>query len=299
MAPKQNGLYYMGRVNKLGQLNNDLLSNSILNPKSIIRGKHAWTFIETIQLQVGEIPFIYGKLSKYHPDAEIKVVEPIIRAEVKRDEPNLSIATSPFLYIPYYSGIVFMHVSGHIMPKIFMKRFQEIIEESNGNFFVNCEIEPITDLRTFATKLKLLDSINQISATVHPPNPLFGPLWKSLREYIVMRRTDSMYIKEDAKEKGSINTDLARHVAAVADQTEDRVYKPDNELPIGDAAILMAADGYGTGQVRGLQGDTMIVIKTSETMRNFSFERDPDPVELFKVASKLFDEIEQKRHLQH
>jgi hypothetical protein len=41
-------------------------------------------------------------------------------------------------------------------------------------------------------------------------------------------------------------------------------------IPIGDAAILMAADGYGSGYVKGKQDDVMVVIKTSETLRNYS-----------------------------
>lgn len=299
MLRKRRGTYYLGRVVKLGQLNDETLVKSLLNPISINRGKYAWTFIETKLFNDEQRHFVFGKLSKYSPDAQEKFVEPAIRAEAVRVAPNLSIATSPFIYIPAQSGIAFLNVAQHIPQWMFIRRFCEIIHETNGNFFVNCGIETISDLRTFAAKLKLLDGIYEISATIFPPNPLFGHLWKPLRDYIALRKVDTMAITEKSTDDDPINTDLPKHVSAAAEQTEARPYAPREPLPIGDAAILMAADGYGDGLIEGKQGDNVVVIRTSETARNFSFERDPDPVQLYEIASRMFEEVERQRHLEH
>jgi hypothetical protein len=299
MPRKTRGTYYLGRVIKLGQLNQETLIRSLLNPVSINRGKHAWTFIDTKLFNEEQRYFIFGKLSKYSPDAQVKVVQPDIRTEAVRIEPNLSIASSPFIYIPAYSGVVFLHVVPHIPQWMFIRRFCEIILETNGHFFVSCEIETISDLRTFAAKLKLLDGIYEISATIFPPNPLFGPLWRPLKDYIDSRSVGTMEIKEEAKGDTPINTDLPKHVEAAAEQTEAQPYNPKGPLPIGDAAILMAADGYGSGRIDGKQGDKFITISTSETVRNFSFDRNPDPIQLYEIASRVFEEIERQRHLEH
>jgi len=299
MDNQRRGTYYLGRVLKFGELNAERLAQAILNPTPIVRGKHAWTFIASQEYKDRHRNFVFGKLSKYSPDAQVKVVEPALKAEIIRGEPNLSIATSPFIYIPEYSGIAFLHIAPHIKQNTFVKKFCELVEESAGGFFVSCQIELISDLRTFAAKLQLLDGIFEISADVHPPNPLWGPLWMPLKDYIASRRAQTMSIKEEATGEIPLATDLTKHVIAAAEQTPDRPYLPKTELPIGDAAILMAADGYGDGLVKGRQGDQFIIIRTAETVRNIGFEREPDPIKLYDVVAKIFEEMEKQRHMEH
>ncbi len=61
----------------------------------------------------------------------------------------------------------------------------------------------------------------------------------------------------------------------------------------------MAADGYGTGTVSGTQEDRTVTIKTSQTVRNFSFSKDPDPWALYEAAADVFERINRERHLEH
>src|SRR5690606_9861933 len=103
---------------------------------------------------------------------------------------------------------------------------------------------------------------------------------------------------EDSSLGEPLDTDLAEHVEGIVQQSAEKPYAPD-PLPIGDAAILMAADGYGKGSVRGKQGDDVIVIRTSETVRNFSFERDPDPEKLYKKTNGILERIKEERHMEH
>lgn len=298
MAQFKNGTYYLGRVIKHGMLNQDKLIEAILKPKPITAWGFDWTFINAQKEKINNIDFIYAKLCKYSPDAEVMVIDPEKGAELKQDEPNLRIAASPFVYLPEFSGISFLRVSNNIEPKTFMKRFAALAKNKYGNFFVDCEVEPISDLRSFAIKLSKLEGIFNISASISPPNPLFGPLWEDLKNYLETRRTDRMKIQEESGGDNTISTNLPNLVKSVSEQTLEKPFIP-NKVDIGDAAILMAADGYGSGYVRGRQKGETVVIKTSETIKNFSFLKEPKPEELFRKAYAIFKKIKEDRHMKH
>jgi hypothetical protein len=216
-----------------------------------------------------------------------------------QQEPNLRVASSPFVYIPDYSGVAFLRVSNQIEEWHFTDHFARIVEETHLGFFVECQLNLIADLKTFAVKLRSLSGIYRISAKVVPPNPSFGPLWKPLREYIKKRRSGQMVVREDSKSQEPLNTDLPAIVEKVANQSENEPYIPVEELPIGDAAVLMAADGYGTGHIKGQQEGAVVVIRTTDTNRNFSFDKEPIAEELFAEAVEIFERIKRERHMEH
>lgn len=295
----RNGTYYVGRVLKLGLLDQSMLIDGILRPTSIkVRG-NKWTIIDSQEYKQGGDHFIYGRLSKYSPEGEVTIIDEVNRQQIQQSEPNLLVASSPFVYVPDHSGIAFLNVYSHIEQKTFIDRFNKIIEESHNGFFVDCHIELISDLKSFAAKLGALERIYQINSKISPPNPLFGPLWSSLKDYLIERNTDRMTIIENAPESKSIETDLPNIVQLAADQESDQEYFTEEEIPIGDAAILMAADGYGSGTVRGMQNEEIVTIKTSETAKNFSFTKIPDPYELYEKVLSIFEKIKNNRHMQH
>ena len=61
----------------------------------------------------------------------------------------------------------------------------------------------------------------------------------------------------------------------------------------------MAADGYGSGLVKGRRNGQAVMIKTSETIKNFSLPAEHSPQELFKEAYRVFKKIEEDRHMKH
>ena len=69
---------------------------------------------------------------------------------------------------------------------------------------------------------------------------------------------------------------------------------------MGDAALLMATDGYGKGKVEG-EGvdDRRVVIRTSDTIESFLFDTDPDPAALYEETRRHLEEISQRRGLGH
>ncbi|EON6315340.1 hypothetical protein [Vibrio cholerae] len=293
------GTYYLGRVLKLGTLDQEKLINAIKEPVSLSYRDSSWTFIDVQEVKNNGEHYIFGRLSKYKPLGEVTVVDTYRRTEETQIEPNLKVASSPFVYIPSHSGIAFLNVYNHIEQKAFVNRFCSIIEETYQRFFVDCDIELVSDLRSFAAKVSSLDGIYHVNAKISPPNPMFGCLWAELKDYLIKRNTDRMTIVEDAPESEPLNTDLPYHIEKAANQTADQQYVSDEPLPIGDAAILMAADGYGHGTVKGKRDNEVITIKTSETVKNFSFDKNPEPDALYRKALEIFDEIKQKRHLGH
>lgn len=293
------GTYYIGRVLKLGLLDQAKLIEALNSPAVISNRGNAWTFTDIEEYNQSGHHYIFGKLSKFSPDGQVMIVDPVAHSEKIQIEPNLRLASSPFIYIPEHSGISFLHVSNQIEPKSFIKRFSEIAESKHQKFFVECDIELVSDLQSFSTKLSSLDLIFQITARISPPNPLFNPLWAPLEEYLRERNTDKMTITEDASEAQNLKTNLPELVAQASKQTPEEQFLPDTAIPIGDAAILMAADGYGTGKIRGKKGHDIIVIKTSETAMNFSFQKDPDPYGFYLKALAIFERIKKSRHMEH
>lgn len=293
------GVYYLARLSKIGNLTTEMVIQALLNPTPIVRYGNAWSFINTKEYIKDDIKYVAGRLVKYRPDAEVIVVDPTRRTEFVQQEPNLRLASSPFVYIPDYSGIAFLRVSNQIEEWHFTKRFATIIEETHLRFFVACDINLIADMKTFAMKLLSLSCILRISAKVVPPNPVFGPLWKPLREYIRKRRSGQMVVREDSKSKEPLNTNLPAIVEAVANQQEGHPYMPKEDLPIGDAAVLMAADGYGTGHIKGLKAGSVVFIRTADTNRNFTFDKDPIAEDLFDEALHIFKSIQRERHMDH
>ena len=296
---RRKGTYYIGRVIKLGVLDQAKLLLAFRNPASTYYRGNAWTFTDIEEHSIDATNFVFGRLSKYTPEGEVAVVDTATKSERKQLEPNLLIASSPFIYIPEHSGIAFLHVTNAIEAHIFRRRFCDIVKKTHENFFVDCDIELISDLKTFAVKVSSLDGIFQISARVSPPNPLFNPLWKPLEDYLRRRNTDRMTIIEDANQAETLKTQLPELIRKASEQTGDEQIAIDGDVPVGDAAILMAADGYGTGWIRGKKGDDVVTIKTSETAVNFSFDKIPNITELFQKVLSILDKIKKNRHMEH
>jgi hypothetical protein len=294
----KDGTYYLGRVLKLGQLNQELLLEALRNPALVKHRANAWTITDILE---SEPPgrYIFGRLSKYAPEGEVGVVDEASRSERRRVEPNLLIASSPFVYIPEHSGIAFLYVSGSIEPQIFRRRFSQVVEQAYGKFFLDCDIDLIADLRTFAAKVSSLDGIYKIEARVSPPNPLFGPLWRSLKEYLAQRNADRMTLIEDAPVAEVLKTQLPELVSQTAEQSLGKAYEPEFQVSIGDAAILMSIDGYGVGKIRGRRGSDVVVIKTSETAMTFAFPKEPEPLALYVHVLGVFEDIQRSRHMEH
>ena len=165
--------------------------------------------------------YIKGELSKARPDARVTVLNTELSKKEEKEEPRLVQGISEFVYLPEFSGIAFRSIPNQIEPKAFIRIFSKIIENTLGNFFIQCEIKMLDDLRSFYDRLSLMDSIEVIKARVKPPNPLFGKLWESLKKYLNDRKLDELQLKEIAKKKNSV-----RYKCQVRDINKKSVSNP-------------------------------------------------------------------------
>lgn len=292
---KRRGRYYLGRVVKTNIKQNDLM-DAIANAPIITVGKFDWAITDILDNRNESLPYIFGKLSKYAKDGQAKVIDEINRSQINAEVPNLLEASSPFIYLPEYSGIAFLHVWNGIHEDTFPRRFKSIIEAAFDNFMISCDVEPISDYRGFTSRLKRLSSFTEISATVYPPNPLFGRLWKSLNNYISERNASEIAVKEQTSISGGLHSQVIELMDKIIESPN---YEPDEIPAIGDAAILMAADGYGRGKVVGVEDGSLVEIKTKDNQKNFLYEKDPDPDLLAETGDREFRMISKERDMRH
>ncbi|RLD03644.1 MAG: hypothetical protein DRI32_07070 [Chloroflexi bacterium] len=304
MARERRGSYYLSRIIKAGQLNKETLLGAISNSATVLVGKYAWTITDVKFFERdNQVVYAFGKLSKYSLEGTVKIVGKQGKKKIETDlvQPNLIEASSPFVYIPEFSGIAYLHVWNKIEREVFARRFSTIIEANFDNFFVECKIEPITDLHKFVERLMSIESFIEISAKVRPPNPLFGRVWENLKEYLEHRQATEMSVKERGDENYPLNSNLLKHIQGLTSQSEEKRYTPNDPVDITDAAILMATDGYGDGKIIGIEKETQttITLKISEKHINFLFGREPHPDDLFENAYKQFKRISNERNMEH
>ncbi|AXK38870.1 hypothetical protein DWG20_05165 [Crenobacter cavernae] len=123
---------------------------------------------------------------------------------------------------------------------------------------------------------------------------MFGRLWGKLLNYIESRNAQQINIKE--KSEIGLNTEIIRLMREIL---KDKNFQPENEPAITDAALLMAADGYGTATVEGIQDGEITTIKTSDTQLSFLFDKDPSPQLLAEEAEKWLARTSSERDMEH
>ncbi len=294
--------FYMSRVVKIGELTTEKIVSAIGDPPSIQMRGNRYTFTDFQAFGPREKPLgIFARLAKYKSIGEVDVVRTEMHAVGIEPVANLIDASSPFVYLPEFSGVAYKHVWNQLSQDQFERAFCALVEESQQNFFVGCKLEPITDLRTFVTRLARLDRINVLQATVRPPNPLFGPCWKSLKEYIKKRDLDTVQIKEEAA--SGISTNVRRIAQAIEEAGSSAEVLASLMEPlldgVGDAALLMAADGYGRARVVGVEEERTVTIRTSDNQKSFMVPSEIGPEELYAMAYAQFSKISDDRKLEH
>lgn len=289
------GRYYLGRVVKIN-LDQEKLMDAISNAPIVSIGKFDWTITDVSDNRNEETPYIFGKLAKYAKEGHATVIDEVNRSQIDADVPNLLEASSSFIYLPEYSGVAFLHVWNGIQEDVFPRRFKTIIESAFDGFFVSCDVEPVSDYRAFTSRLKKLSHFTEFSATVYPPNPLFGRLWGSLNDYIEHRNASEVTVKEQTSKAKGLKSRIIELMDRIMDSPE---YEPDEPPAIGDAAVLMAADGYGRGKVIGMENGDEVVIKTSDTQKSFLHDKEPNPEELSVKAKIQFEIISKERDMKH
>lgn len=293
--------YYLGRVLKRAEMTPEKLAAAVREPVMVEYRGTRYSFIdfEVIGSPV-EVEGFYAKLVKYKQQGAVTVVHEELHASQSAEVANLIDAASPFVYVPQFSGIAYRHIWNALSSDQFERVLKELVETKYDKFFVGCDIEPITDFRTFVARLSRLERITELQASVVPPNPLFGPCWESLADYLHQRRLEEVQIKEEAT--AGIRTRIKEIAEAAlrsaAAESWQQLMEPLLN-GVGDAALLMAADGYGRGRVRGLEHGKDVVVRTSENQKSFLFDSDPNPGRLFEHAYEQLKRNAEEQGLKH
>jgi hypothetical protein len=80
---------------------------------------------------------------------------------------------------------------------------------------------------------------------------------------------------------------------------ENPKYEPESDPDITDAAILMAADGYGKGKAVGEEKGQEVIIRTSESQKSFLFDKEPHSKDLAAEARQQFLRVNSERDMNH
>lgn len=292
--------FYLARVLKRGEMTKEMVVDAMHAPATIeFRGtRYSFTDFRAVETQRGDTGF-YAKLAKYKQEGAVGIVREVEHASAETQVRNLIDASSAFMYLPDFGGLAYRHIWNVLPREQFERIFKELVEYKF--ILAGCDVEPVTDLRTFVMRLSKLDRITELQATVSPPNPLFGPCWKSLSEYLKKRKLTEVQIKEQAD--SGIKTRLKEIAEAVlqTEKTAGQLLEMMEPLldGVGDAALLMAADGYGRARIKGMEGAHEAVIRTSDNQKSILIDGDPQPEVLFEHALTAFKKISDERGLQH
>lgn len=107
--------YYLGRVIKGGVLDSQKLVIALQKPASVLKANYSWTITKYQLFGPKDKPeFIFARLAKYEPEGRVDIVDPERHDEINAQIDNKLIASSPFVYIPSFSGIAYQHIWNNI-----------------------------------------------------------------------------------------------------------------------------------------------------------------------------------------
>lgn len=118
-----------------------------------------------------------------------------------------------------------------------------------------------------------------------------------MKEFLKERRATTLRINEESEDKNGLKTDLKEIVDHI---NQNEIRNLNIKVGLIDAAILMAADGYGKGTITGENmNQEEVVINTEDSQKNFLFDKDPLPEILARKAKSEFLDISNERDMRH
>jgi hypothetical protein len=298
-VPRGEAIFYIGRVTKLGFDSAQMLS-ALLRTLPFIDDDIIWSLVGVKEQSADGHAFVHGELTRAKADATVTVLTDTLTTKLEKDEPRLVYATSEFVYLPEFSAIAFRSIPNLIEPRKFIRKFCRIIELSLGDLLVECGIKLLDDLKTFYERLEKIDAITAIKVSVRPPNPLFGRMWESLKQYLADRKAEELSLREIGRKEG-ISTKLKQLIQLIleADPEKTEKFLRENDLSPTDTAVLMSLDGYGDGRIDGRSAGAHVFIKTHESIVHFTLPAEHNVEAVHAEARKILEDISDERLLRH
>lgn len=282
--------YFISRMTKAADVDWSQITQAILSLSVISSDNYKYTIINISEIEPG---IFYGEFAKYEGISESEIIDEVNkRSRTERSE-NKAIAISPFIYWPSQAAICYQHVWNHIREEDFREYFQYLVAQiiAASGF----EIYPVTNEKEFFLKLLKFKQIFEIEATVVPPNPLFGPIWEDLKEYLKRRKVRKVKHKESAERGQSLETRIIEIAKSAISNKINLITSSD----FGDKAIFMAMDGYGSATIKGFDGKRVVVLRTLDKQESFKFDKTPNPNDLGDRFTEIYMEISKNREWRH
>lgn len=265
--------YVMGRLNliasykdKFEYVKSSITKNVIVDSSS---KKYKFGIFEVETKIIEDESFLIGTLTKFSPiEDEEKVNIKEGRIDVSQDKNNV-VAKSNFILHVKSGLIAFRPIGNKISEQSFRKIFPEIIEKANEDFFINADIQIISQEIDIFKSLENFEKIRNVSIQLHPSNPTNRDIWKKVDEELQNSQVET-YSTSYKSEKGIIVS------------SESKIF----------SEISMAADGYGKARIEGEQCGQKKVASTDEIPVRFDVSQDEDKNKILSGSIiKKFKEI--------
>jgi len=103
-------------------------------------------------------------------------------------------------------------------------------------------------------------------------------------------------VAEKSDKESGLATKIVELINGILEKTTAQIERP---AAITDAALLMAADGYGAGKVVGQKEAEQVVIRTSDTQKSFLHPKEPEVEELAAIVRAKFEAVSEERDMDH
>ncbi|NQU28952.1 MAG: hypothetical protein HQ528_11735 [Candidatus Marinimicrobia bacterium] len=262
--------YHFGRINILAERENkeEFLWSSLIPEKEIKRHGFCWNFFEIEREDSGLGLFYYGYLVKFKKISEEEIAVPERHKLTLEEIKNRTVAKSPF-FIHVHSGLIAYHpVSNHIENSQFCNIFKKIFEDANLGFFVNIEIQPVTESYEFFEAIKRFSLIKKVAIYLHPANPNISDTWKRTHERLTELNADSFH----EEYKSSLDDGGLKIVE-------------DTEIT---SKIRMAEDGYGHVDATGYIDGEPTKVSTIDKQHISYIDTRLEPIEVLSFLIEKF-----------
>lgn len=239
--------YRFGRLN-LTQLQEEkkaFLVRTLTSTVELETHTNIFGFFDVTELAFENRDFIVGKLVKLKHEVKTKVGDLAThKLEDVLIKDNM-IAAAPFI-LHVGSGIIaFRLAQPHINNSNFRRYFSQLVEKAHDYFFVEAEIQSITEDYELLEVIKTYPAILLVDVTVHPTNPSAAPVYQEVDDRLNDLEAESIRERIKAKNK-----------------TRGLKVKNDEKVI---AKITMAEDGYGSARVDAIREDgKQVTIRTKD-----------------------------------
>jgi hypothetical protein len=269
--------YYFGRLNLLGKWNDkrtflrEAMASGAVEPK----GKFKYGTFSVEDLSINNQTFAYGTLVKYKPLLKGEVVDEQSGQIVEGGLPDGVVAKSEF-FLHYQSEVIAYHpTASRLSNRQFRNMFAQLIEAGHDHFFVDVSIELIEEECGIIEAVKRFQVIRRISIEIHPTNPsnrkIYEDIDRRLKDLEAQKLRQSIEGGRDGLNKHAL--------------LQDDIYE----------SLVMAADGYGKGNIQGILEGAKVTISTGQSPVTKEVFVSENPKDVLSQLLSAFERIWERK----